>query len=174
MFPTEWKVFGSMPWRHLTLDKAAGTAPRAVKVIYCWLCKPVRNPQRSTYRARCRHKCTVAHHVSRGLYIRIRCHSGVLLSVVALFSVLHKCSCNRSTGNRGVELLVAVAGAPACQQLLSVCGAVVVVVPTLPQGSGFSAADPCCLSSRLSISLPLSHLSSSSSERPVPHRDSVK
>lgn len=36
--PTEWKVFGSVPSRHLTLDKAAGTAPRAVKVIYCWLC----------------------------------------------------------------------------------------------------------------------------------------
>jgi len=38
MFPAEWKVFGSVPSRHLTLDKAAGTAPRAVKVIYCWLC----------------------------------------------------------------------------------------------------------------------------------------
>ncbi len=38
MFVTEWKVFGSVPSRHLTLDKAAGTAPCAVKVIYCWLC----------------------------------------------------------------------------------------------------------------------------------------
>lgn len=38
MFVTEWKVFGSVPSRHLTLDKAAGTAPYAVKVIYCWVC----------------------------------------------------------------------------------------------------------------------------------------
>ncbi len=68
--------------------------------------QPVKDSQWSTYRVQCWHKCTVAHHVSRGLYIRIQCHSGVLLSVVAPFSVLHKWSCNCSTGNRGVGMEV--------------------------------------------------------------------
>lgn len=54
------------------------------------------------YRAQCRHKCTAAHSISRGLYIRIQCHSGVPFSVVALFSVLHKWPCNCSTGNERI------------------------------------------------------------------------
>lgn len=48
--------FGSVP---STLDKSAGTAPRAAKVIHCWLCS-----QR-------RHKRPVAHRVSFGSYVRV-------------------------------------------------------------------------------------------------------
>lgn len=57
VFPTGRRAFGSAPSSHLTLDKSAGRAPRAVKVIYCWLC------------SQCQQKCPVAHHTSLGLYV---------------------------------------------------------------------------------------------------------
>lgn len=74
---TERKVFGSVARRHLTLDKAAGWAPWALQVIYCWRCS------REEIHSGARIESRVARRVPRRPHIRKQCHSGALISVVA-------------------------------------------------------------------------------------------
>lgn len=99
--------FGSVP---STLDKSAGTAPRAAKVIHCWLCS-----QR-------RHKRPVAHRVSFGSYVRVLRWS---------LSPCWVCKCSPGKDCCGWRLMVS---GDFCLSAVLQCLRVV-----LSQGSGFRA-----------------------------------
>ena len=176
MFPTEWRVFGSVPSRHLTLDKAAGTAPHAGKVIYCWL--------GSLFKTN--HCCA---HIEYSVCVNAlslitspavsaldySVYRGVV-SVVALLLELLKRPSNCSTGNGAMVEKGGGGGGgssrlPTARLCLRSCRH-----SHSPTGLRLHSdtGDSCCLSSRLSISLPLNRLSSSSSEAPLSQKDSCE
>lgn len=154
MFLTTGGVFGSVPLRHLTLDKAAGTTSCAMKVIYYFFCNPVKASVEATvYRA--------LHSIGLNtLECIIMISSWWRFS--QCYSKIRKVLLGVGGGGPGLSTV------PQCLQ--GRCH------PDSPTGLRLQlvTGDLCCVSLELSFLLPINHLSFSSSELPLLRKNSCE